>query len=599
MGRDPTEAIDLNTLAVANFNIFASYLMIRVWQKLGISHYFVSPGYRDAPFLAALRACPEVEVSSLYDERAAAYQALGFAKATRRPAVLVCTSGTAGANYYPAVIEASVDHVPLLVVTSDRPFELVFAGAQQVIDQRQLYGRHSKKSFDLPAPSESLSVRAWVSYAREAALASQSVPAGPVHLNLPFQTPLDPVREEHPLLSIKKEELEILLGDLATGEVGATTRHLTAAGKTHLQASLAKAERGLLVLGRLSSKEEQAAARTFAERLGWPVYADVGSGCKGRVPGELLDIQHPSARAALDDYRPDCVVHLGRRLISRLFDEALSRWNPRDYWVVSDEVGVQDPSHRAQRIQVAIDTIALLDLELPIARTVSPSAQELIAFHQTLRRKLAEGRWSEFCFADVARTISEIAPLAGTDVFLGNSTAIRAFDSWIFDAKAWPSFEANRGVSGIEGLLSTTIGLAKGSRRPWTAVLGDISLLYDLNAVLSLAQESVQVVLVVVNNQGGRIFEMLPLSKYPWLKDPYVTTPHNFSFAGIAEMAHLPYVLCEDDKSFRHSYQTAVQKGGPCLIECRQGPDVDARYSSFLKTLMLPSKFHTPPAEVP
>ncbi len=588
MARENEEPTLLVPDIIVNFNLLASWLLITSWKKLGIDTYIVSPGYRDAPLLAVLQAEAGLTTISAFDERAAAYQALGYGKATGKPAVLVCTSGTAGANYYPAVIEAAVEQVPLLVLTADRPFELVHAGAQQVIDQRALFGRFVKQSFDFPCPSPTMSLQAWTSYAREALRLTQEGAAGPVHLNVPFGSPLDPLADRGEELSKARKTLARLWQGWDRQVMTSVQPKLNEWAAESLLKDLCSAKRGLLILGRLSNAEEQASALAFAEDLAWPVYADISSGCKGRLSREILDAAHPAARACLDTYQPDCVVHVGRRLVSRAFDDALEAWNPESYWVLSEEAGIQDPAHLPQRMQLMLGPSSLHQFRSSL-RPQSPSSEQgaLLTAMKGLRAAMREMKFADFGFAAVAGTVNAAMKEFKQGLFLGNSLAIRAFDSWVYDPIYPVVCEANRGVSGIEGLLATTMGLAVGSEHPWTLLIGDVSLMHDLNSLLLLAQQRLPVIIVLVNNQGGRIFETLSIRRHAWVKDPLMTTPHGFHFEGLASMAGISYKLCSDNSQLQDAYTKALIEGGPALIECLQTADVDARYSQELRKITI------------
>ncbi len=569
--------------AAKNWNMLAASLLIAAWRRLGVSTYFISPGYRDAPLIAALQARSDVELVSCFDERAGAFQALGYAKATGLPAVLICTSGTAGANYYPALIEASVEQVPMLVVTADRPFELVHAAAQQVVDQRQIYGRFAKKSLDFPVPSKDFDGRAWMDVARDLLQTALAAPQGPVHLNVPFHVPLDPVQVKDGPGEVEAWDKE--LRKMPTQIARRERPPLDAASAALFRNAVGEAKRGFLLLGRFNNEKDRQAARFIQEKLGWPSFADVGSGLKGMVPQQILDLQHPLMLEALSSYRPDMIIHLGRRLVSRYFDDFIARHEPASYWVFSSEIGPQDPAHLLQRLQFDSElssvAVALADLE------IKPPPADLAASARSLVNKLATMEPGEFNFAAVAETIIELSPREDHGLFLGNSTAIRAFDSWCYAAGAWPEIQANRGVSGIEGLLATALGVARGKRQGWTVVLGDISMMHDLNSILSLKTSGLTgtFIVVIVNNSGGRIFETLPIAAYPEVKDPWISTPHTFNFEGIAAMAGVDYIACQSQKEFEHAYGQSLKTGGMRLIECRQSPDADRLYQNQLRHL--------------
>jgi 2-succinyl-5-enolpyruvyl-6-hydroxy-3-cyclohexene-1-carboxylate synthase len=567
-----------------NWNTFASSLLVHGLSQLGVRGFFVSPGYRDAPLIAALQACPDIHVKSCIDERAGAYEALGFAKATRRPAVLVCTSGTAGANYLPAVIEAKSDQVPLLVITADRPFEMVFAGAQQVIDQRQLFGGFVKQSLDFPAPGPSLDMAAWLSYLRMLVEMSCESRQGPVHLNLPFRLPLDPVETaDRPTEGQLVEAQDLVQRLTAQPSITQTFRLAPKVARDWVD-DLRSAQRGLVILGRIQGREEQRAAAALASSLGWPCYADITSGVKGRLENELIDPTHPRMSQALEAYQPDICIYLGRRPVSGFFDQYLQKVQPRTYWVFTPDATVQDPSHLPQRRQVTVDLVSLAASWPSIPFVPGPAHEALWKVSEELRSRLHKPLSQGFCFADVAQEITAAVPTRDHGLFLGNSTAIRAFDSWCdLQGKRLPLIEANRGVNGIEGLVATTLGLAAGSEHAWTLVLGDVSALHDLNSILNLPRAMAPIILVLVNNSGGRIFEFLPIKAHGWAKDPLMTTPHDFRFQGIADMAGLNYEPCTSRLHFRDIYRKALQSGTSCLIECQQDALADQMYVQAFK----------------
>ncbi|MCX6130632.1 MAG: hypothetical protein NTX25_16430, partial [Proteobacteria bacterium] len=358
------------------------------------------------------------------------------------------------------------------------------------------------------------------------------------------------------------------------------TRMLDELNVRALREEIQAAQRGLIIIGRLQERSEKRAAALIAERLDWPCFLDINSGLKACLDNEILDPSYPLIRQELESYKPDFVLHLGRRLVSRFFDEYIHRHQPKSYWVVSKEEGIQDPSHLPQRQQLNC-SLSLLSDTIPknYGRT-TPAHQSLLAASEKAREALLLNSSLEFCFAAVAQTIVSLLPKRRHGLFLGNSTAIRAFDSWC-DLRSGrvSDIEANRGVSGIEGLLATTLGLVLGSDHAWTTVLGDISLIHDLNSVLSIPRAKHPVILVVVNNSGGRIFENLPLKAHHWVKDPLITTPHDYSFVGLAQMAGIDYHLCLDQMSFTKVYAEAIQTGRSWIIECQQDPLADQRFS--------------------
>jgi 2-succinyl-5-enolpyruvyl-6-hydroxy-3-cyclohexene-1-carboxylate synthase len=425
---------------------------------------------------------------------------------------------------------------------------------------------------------------AWLSYVRMLVDISCEGRQGPVHLNLPFRMPLDPVEtadrptDEHLALA------QTLIKNLAVQPGSTQSTQLSPRVARDFLDDLRSAERGLIILGRIQGRDEQRAAAALASSLGWPCYADITSGVKGRLENEVMDPTHPVMARALETYQPDVCVYLGRRPVSGFFDNYLQNVQPRAYWVFTPDATVQDPSHLPQRRQVTVDLTSLAPLWSGAPFVPTPAHEALWQASERVRSALNKPLHAGFTFADVAQEIAAAVPTRDHGLFLGNSTAIRAFDSWCdLQGKRLPLIEANRGVNGIEGLVATTLGLAAGTEHAWTLVLGDVSALHDLNSILALPKAQAPIILVLVNNSGGRIFEFLPIQAHGWVKDPLITTPHDFRFQGVAQMAGLAYEHCADRLRFRDLYQKALQSGTSCLIECHQDPLADQMYVKAFK----------------
>ncbi len=446
--------------------------------RAGVTDAVVAPGSRSTPMTVALARNEGIRVHVHVDERSAGFLALGLGLATGRPAVVVTTSGTAAAELHPAVVEADHAGVPLLVCTTDRPPELHGVGAPQTVDQSGLYGR-SVRAFVEPGVPREGSAWSWRSLAARAGLDATGKRPGPVHLNLAFN---------EPLLGVP--------GALPEGRVDGAPWHAGSLGKAGYTAVAAlEGRRGVLVTGRGSDPTK---VRMFAELSGWPVLADPLSGCRGSDPwvisGFDLLIRSAAWSAA---HRPDAVVRMGTPPASKV----LNRWlSDVELYVVVDPTGaVPDPERAASHLVAD-----------HLAPPPTPAPPEWLASWRTaddtVQAVLDEALRESVDDPAVARTVLGSLP-ADADLVVASSMPIRDVE-W-FGGTTDARVLANRGANGIDGVVSTAIGVALGGR-PTVALVGDLAFLHDTNALLGAAERDVSLTVVVVDNDGGAIFSFLP-----------------------------------------------------------------------------------------
>jgi len=572
-----------------NINLLWSSLIIAELIKNGLDTFFISPGNRNAPLIAALAYEDRAIKKSCFDERAAAYRALGHAKATGSPGVLVCTSGTAPANYFPAVIEAFREDLPMVVLSADRPPELVESDANQTIIQEGLYGAYCRKVLHLPAPS--------IDYPLEALLSkidyTVAAPVGPIHINCPFRDPLVPgfvARSPLPddviaaanRLFAKHEPYTVYpsqavfsanLGDAAT--------------------ILLKTTRGLAVVGRLDLPDDAPAIEKVLQVLGWPVFCDIGSGMKGRInpEGQIFTFDHPEVVRLIRQYNPETILQFGSGIVSRQYEAAVLHSSKATIIQVSPRSGLRDPAHRVQiRIRATAKAFgASLDLHghTPVDKAARTHLlKQLAALHDAVSGKISTESWS---FAGIAQAILAAVP-DGEGLFLGNSLAIRAFDGVLCPYPKMLNIISNRGVSGIEGNMATAVGYAEASGTRVTAVLGDISFLHDLNSLMMVRESLVPVIVVIVNNGGGRIFERLPINDFPQIMEPWMTTPHTMDFRHMAAQFDLPYMKVEKPEEFQPAYKKALAARHSAIFEIVLSPDEDLRTFQAMQNVRLQSR---------
>lgn len=483
-----------------------AWALIDAFAEAGVTDVVTSPGSRSTPFVLAAATHPGLRVHDVLDERAAAFFALGMGRATGRPALVLCTSGSAGAHHYPAVVEAAAAFVPLLVLTADRPPELQRCGAAQTIDQTRLFGEHVRRFFAVPEEP-----RAARRVAVQAlALARHPVP-GPVHLNAHARKPLEaaPERAWPPLPRIyppRSMPDPDAVEELARACLGA--------------------RRGLVVCGPLPVGQPPVPLHA----LGFPVVAEAASQHRR---GAILDayewIDLPDA--------PDLVLQIGAAPTSTRLDGVARA-------VVSAH-GDSDARLHVEGDPAA--TLAALAARLP-PREPTAWAAALAAANARARAVVAEesGGWSEALAARIA------ARSARGLLAVGNSLPIRLLDRYVTEIDA--PVLSQRGASGIDGLVAGAAGAAIASGRPTTLLLGDVSFLHDLDGLL--AAREAPLTIVVLHNDGGRLFEQLPIAAHAG-QLRHFTTPHGLDLRPAAELARLSYAEVQDGAAL----ETALAAG--------------------------------------
>lgn len=558
-------------MSMTNLNQYWAQLIVEELVRNDVNYFCIAPGSRSTPLVVAAARHPRAKRFIGYDERSLAFHALGYARATNSPAAVITTSGTAVANLYPAVAEASLDGVPMLLLTADRPPELIDTGANQTIRQDCFFGTYARWSTEVPCPTADISPTMVLTTIDQAVYQSKTQSPGPVHLNCRFREPLEPQETpvspgytnvistwqnsgrpftvyESPKLTIQEEQL-CPIKELIEG-----------------------ADRGMIVVGQLTAEAQRNAVSELADCLQWPVYADITSGL--RFSGcPALPIRYYDQQLLSNEFdehvKPSVVLHFGSHTTSKrvwqYFDqnctqryvvikESSHRYDPAHY--VSDhfQTDIADFCNRLSQSVASKKTNRLKDYFEKTCTSINTIIQDTIQDTETLTEPF------------VSRTISELLP-DDSCLFLSNSMPVRDMDLYGAPVKKDICIATNRGVSGIDGILSTATGFAASKNKMLTLVIGDLAMVHDLNALSLLNKISVPVVIVVINNRGGGIFDFLPIAQSKDVFEDYFTTPHDFDFKGACEMFKIQYAKVVDKIAFTELYQTAVTNRSAMLIE--------------------------------
>lgn len=575
----------------------------------GLCDLLVSPGSRSTPLVAAALASKRFRMTSLVDERSAGFFALGRAKATGRPSAVVCTSGSAAANYFPAVVEAATARVPLLVITADRPPELHDCGAAQTMDQTRLYGTHVRHFVDVGMPEAERG--ALYALRRRAAqcLAETMWPEpGPVHLNVRARKPLEPVAAK----SDGARELTRLVDEvLATPSTRAERgpQRPAASAIAAIATELRATSRGLIVCGPAETEQALAGAEVcrLARATGFPVYAETTSqlrfaGTEDLPEALVLDGLDLLLRVPAGSIAPEVVLQIGDPPTSGAWERFVAGC-PRLSRHVFTRAGWPDPSSTARTLLVADVTVALDELTAALAVPEGTPRSGASDWAASLSRANAaawsavdgvlsdEGALSE---GGVLRAVTGALP-DGALLGVGNSLPVRHADAF---CRARPAARlavwSQRGVSGIDGVISGCAGAADASGKPAALVVGDVSALHDMGGFAAAKNVGVPFVVVVLNNQGGRIFEQLPLAAagLDEASARFWTTPHSARFEALASVFGIAYAEARSRDALLSALSTGLGRTGCTLVEAVVPPhgarDQYARLSVALEAALRP-----------
>jgi 2-succinyl-5-enolpyruvyl-6-hydroxy-3-cyclohexene-1-carboxylate synthase len=542
---------------------FARHLLAGL-HAAGVGHVVLCPGSRSTPLALAAAEHPGLVHTVHLDERSAAFFALGHAKATGRAVAIACTSGTAAANFLPAVAEAHHARVPLVVLTADRPPELRAWGAAQTLDQRGLYLGFTRFAEDAPCPGERDGEdRYAAALARRAVVAATGPAPGPVHLNLPFREPLVPAE----------------ITPWTPPPHGDPTHADLAGGATDYAVGdrLKQFARGVLLFGPDAHDPALAeAASALALALGWPLLADPASGLRAGpsadralVAGADLLLRDAATAEAL---APGLVVRFGGHPTSASVNAWLARHAMAEVWLVDPADGFRDPLHRAGRtFRAGSRRFCEAALRATGHGHARPSAW-LAAWKQAdaIARAAAHGRLqaaAPFLGPQLAQALWQALPADAT-LYVANSMPVRELDAFAGPRAASLRVLVNRGVNGIDGLVSCALGAAVGLGKPTVLYCGDLAFLHDLGGLLAGRQLGAHLTVVVANDHGGGIFEYLPVARSVprELFEQVWATPQAADLGALAAAAGWNATRAESAEAFADALAGAL-RGGLHVIE--------------------------------
>lgn len=541
--------------------------------RAGLKHVCICPGSRSTPIAISFARHQSITKHLHLDERSASFFALGIALAEEEPVAVLCTSGTAAANFLPAVIESNYANVPLIVITTDRPPELWEWGAHQTIDQLQLFGNHPKWSVSMPPPQITPKLLRYVrALATRLYWTARTSPSGPVHVNMPFRDPLSPANVPEDFegsgvdletLNGRSENNPYVIANMGKLELDQNVIN-------HLSRLLPR--NGIIVCGPQRSNRLGQLIKAVGARLGYPVLADPLSQIRGEsdqydnvIDNYDLFLRDPEIAGTL---APAMIIRFGGWPTSATLNMFLETYRDSRHMIVTED-GWNDPAHlNSELIRVEPTRFCESLLESPVSATSTSWLKKWLhisTLTKELSGKLLKGMNELFegkLFTELEALLPEESAL-----FLGNSMPVRDMDTFFPRSGKSVQCLSNRGANGIDGVISTALGFGSASRKRTVLIIGDLSFYHDMNGLLAAKRYRMDTTIVVINNDGGGIFSFLPQSNYPEFFEDYLGTPHGLTFDNVAELYDLPYVRITNWNEFRNAFSTSVTTAGPSIIE--------------------------------
>ncbi len=537
----------------------AAYCLLDELVLCGVRHVCLSPGSRSTPLVVAATADPRLRVHVSIDERSSAFLAVGIARASGVPAVVLSTSGTAAANFLPAVTEASNASVPLLVVTADRPPELRGTGANQTIDQVKVYGDAVRWFCETGVPDDRVPLaRYWRSLASRAWAETTARDPGPVHVNVCFREPLTSSSDDRVV-----EGLEGRPGGLPWTALTRAPSVPSDADVEWLAGVVRSTERGLILAG--AGEVEPAGVHALAAAAGWPVLAEPSSGLRSG-PHAISTYEALLRSGWADDHRPDFVLRTGKIGISRVVN---AFFRDGDQALVDAGGRWLDPERGAHRIVAAEPGPLCAEVAKAVRRDESAWLGEWLGAERAVRSaidRVLDAR-DEVSEPRIARDLAAHAP-DGATLVVAASMPVRDLD-WFMAPREGLRVTGNRGANGIDGFVSTALGVTLATEGPVLVLAGDLSMLHDQNGLLLTRNEDIDAVFVVLNNDGGGIFSFLPQADAVPDFERTFATPHAIDFSRLADVYGVEHHLLADAAALPGRLDAAITTGGVHLIEAR------------------------------
>ena len=550
--------------------------LVDEFYQLGVRHAVFSPGSRSTTMAMLFKEHEGFETYMNIDERSASFMALGIAKAHKEPTVLVCTSGSAVAHYLPAILEAQYSGVPLIVLSADRPHTLLYVGAPQTVDQHKIFGTAVNYFEELAVPQESHYYTYPRQVARKSYMKAMDTKKGPVHINVPLFEPLVPELSRNHFeagrssFKVFKPNYSSVFGCDNRNNLTHINNAIDIAhgndGIKEIKDLLERYERILILAGPQIDIDEANTIRFFGEALQAPILADPLSNVRGCNTSDGVISTYDAllaGQALWHELKPDCVIQFGQIVVSKRVQQMIASWTDVEYIEVNSTMDSMNPTGKTtMHVQASIDVFTHLYGKNNNSDKYLKLWQRL---EQEGKKQLSTAIDEPHCFE--GRTIRELQKQIPEDgqIFVANSMTIRDFDYFWFSGESKAVLYGNRGVNGIDGTISTALGLAANGR-PTYLVTGDLSLFHDLNGLAVAKTHNLNLTIILHNNDGGGIFEYLP-QKGTKHFDYLFSTSQGLDYSGAAKLYGCGYTKISSPDELSSVLANVSQETGVHIIE--------------------------------
>lgn len=561
-----------------NRNYFWANIFFDQLAECGVKYACISPGSRSTPLTYALSQNKKIKSYVIIDERTSGFFALGLAKQTNTPVIVVTTSGTAAAELYPAIIEAYQNRVPLIICTADRPAYLRNTGANQTINQDHLYNNHVRFFYDTDLPKiDFKKIKQLKEAAKNAFDICNKKNVGPVHINIPFEKPLEPNSFTD---EIEEKILLESLADELNQNLTHQSKHCEQKDIKIIDGLLKKRKAGLITIGPgYFSDYFFSTLENFSLKYALPIFADASSGLRfTSMPLSNLITNYDAllrSEQFSKVFAPKFVLHFGRALTSPKLEDYFSIVKPARYTI--NEFGdSHNPSRNFKVIKISEELflenlIKYIDAK---PEDFSPELKKLKILDSDIEKIKPK-------IFSIAKKINETGILLNiinsippnSNLIMGNSVPIRDLDFFSSTVHKNINVFQNRGASGIDGITSTALGICAQSKNPTYLVIGDLSFYYDINSLLIAKQYSIPLITILINNNGGAIFRFLPIAEYKNVFDKYFLTPTNLSFKKLCDAFEIDYKELKIQSDISNHLKVSSIRRKPAVFEIKTNAD--------------------------
>lgn len=535
--------------------------------RSGVEDVVISPGSRSTPLAILIAEHKKLTVHLSIDERSAGFFALGIAKVQKKPVALLCTSGTAAANYYPAIVEAHYARVPLLVITADRPYELRDVGAPQAIDQINMYGKYAKWFVDVAVPEETPNMLMYIRHIASRAVSTTiAKPFGVVHLNFPLREPLLPNLELQDLWSQGNGREQY-----TTSFPSYQSLHNDEAIK--LSQLLECFSKGLIVCGDMDSEQSAHHIIELSDHLGFPILADPLSQLRAGEHNKKMIIDRYDTLlkdpTIMNHLKPEVIIRFGAMPVSKPFMLMLKN-NPDIVQIIVDDAGgYREPTLNGAYIVSSDETLLCKQLiEMTEKKVESTFSKDWILANELCSNRLNKetAQISDLFEGKIYTALQEVICNKCTLV-IGNSMPIRDIDTYFGNTDKEIHVYGNRGANGIDGVVSTALGISLKADEPTVLIIGDLSFFHDLNGLLMAKLHDINLTVLLINNDGGGIFSFLPQSKEEKHFETLFGTPIGLNYEKAAELYDGSYKKIGNWDQFDRFFKTIEERKGLHIVE--------------------------------